>query len=389
MRNANCSLVFYLQLICILFAPILVEAARPLSSSAQISILTCDPGNELYSTFGHTGIRVMDPQLGLDSVFNYGIFDFKTEGFYIKFLRGKLDYILGKQSYSRFLREYNYYKRSVYEQVLDLDSIDRQKVYDFLTHNALKENRAYKYDFFFDNCSTRPKDVLEKSVGIPFNTEPSNKSFRNLLDEFLPGLPWSDFGIDLVIGSIADRKATQFESTFLPAYFMKALDTRKNGSTDLVKGKSTILDFSKEMQTRFKRPWFTPMLVFGILLCIEVLIFLFVKKKSRLVIAYDRLWYIIMGLASVLLLIMWFLTDHLATKANWNILWVHPFFLILGFRKSYINNRILLLVSASLLILTLIGWSLIPQQFHYAFIPIICILLLKLFRWFSYGVKGA
>jgi len=355
----------------------------PLSNKAAVSVLTCDPGNELYSTFGHTGLRIFDPAQNLDVIFNYGMFSFKTPGFYTKFLRGKLDYHLGMQNYGNFLREYDYYSRSVYEQKLDLDSLERQKVFDFLLNNIKKENRTYKYDFFFDNCSTRPRDVFSNSLGVVFSEEESDKTFRNLLDEFLPGLPWSDFGIDLVIGSRADKKASDMHQTFLPAYLMKSLENIKIGGKDFVKSTNTILDFSEEQKARFKRPWFTPMLVFVLFLLLEFFLYFFVDHNNKALILYDKLWFLVLGLSSLLLFVMWFFTDHIATKANWNLLWIHPLYLYLAFRKPKNAAKWVLILSAVLTGAALAGWSFIPQQFHLAFIPIILLLILKLNRWWK------
>jgi len=346
MRTFSIQILYFLFFQCLITYA--VQGQEELSSQAELSVLTCDPGNELYSTFGHTGIRVNDPAYNLDIVFNYGMFSFKTPGFYRKFLRGKLDYHLGIQKYGDFLREYNYYSRSVYEQKLNLDSIQRQQVFAFLKNNAKKENRTYKYDFFFDNCSTRPRDVFVNSLGIEFHEQAKEKTFRNLLDEFLPGLPWSDFGIDLVIGSRADKKA-----------------------------------ISKEQKQRFTRPWLTPMLFFVVLLLLEILLFFFVSNKNRWLKFYDKLWFLLMGLSSLLLFVMWFFTDHIATKANWNLLWIHPLYLILAFRSRTTAPKIILILSFVLTASALVFWLLIPQQLHLAFVPIILLLLMKLLRWWK------
>jgi len=381
MRTFSIQILYFLFFQCLITYA--VQGQEELSSQAELSVLTCDPGNELYSTFGHTGIRVNDPAYNLDIVFNYGMFSFKTPGFYRKFLRGKLDYHLGIQKYGDFLREYNYYSRSVYEQKLNLDSIQRQQVFAFLKNNAKKENRTYKYDFFFDNCSTRPRDVFVNSLGIEFHEQAKEKTFRNLLDEFLPGLPWSDFGIDLVIGSRADKKATDLHQTFLPAYLMKSLDEKEIGKENFVKSTSTILDFSKEQKQRFTRPWLTPMLFFVVLLLLEILLFFFVSNKNRWLKFYDKLWFLLMGLSSLLLFVMWFFTDHIATKANWNLLWIHPLYLILAFRSRTTAPKIILILSFVLTASALVFWLLIPQQLHLAFVPIILLLLMKLLRWWK------
>lgn len=382
MRILNNHILSFLLLSLLCCSP--AFAQKPLSSLAEISLLTCDPGNQLYSTFGHTGMRVNDPGQEMDIVFNYGMFSFNTPGFYRKFLRGKLDYHLGMQKYGIFLREYNHYSRSVYEQKLNLDSLERQRIFDFLVNNSKEENRTYKYDFFFDNCSTRPRDVFTQSLGIEFPDQKTDKTFRNLLDEFLPGLPWSDFGIDLVIGSVADDKASDLHQTFLPAYLMKSLENKKIGEKNFVKSTSNVLDFSEEQEKRFTRPWFTPMLVFIFLLLLEVFLFFFVDKNSKGLKWYDKFCFLILGLSSLLLFVMWFFTDHIATKANWNLLWIHPFYLLLAFKSPRTSANWLLILSAVLTAAALVFWLVIPQQYHLAFIPIMIMLLMKLYRWWKF-----
>ncbi|MBO4959466.1 DUF4105 domain-containing protein, partial [Butyricimonas sp.] len=140
------------------------SASIKLSKDATISILTCSPGNELYSLFGHTGIRVVDKANDMDIVFNYGTFDFATQGFYFKFARGLLPYQLSCSEFRRFLSSYIYDERSVYSQTLNLDSIQKQYLMDLLFENYQPANREYLYNFLYDNCSTRVRDIIEKST---------------------------------------------------------------------------------------------------------------------------------------------------------------------------------------------------------------------------------
>jgi len=353
------------------------EAQIILSSDAQISLLTCDPGSELYSTFGHTAIRVKDPEQKLDVAFNYGIFDFDTPGFYSKFLRGKLDYMLGAYPYDSFMHEYRRDKRSVTEQVLLLDSLKKQTLFDFLANNAKKENRYYKYDFFFDNCSTRPRDVFESVMDLQLDKADIDKSFRDLLDEFLPGMPWADFGIDLVIGAVADQKATEYHQTFLPEYLMTSLDQKEG----FVANKKVIIDHSKEREERFKASIFSPTLLFGLLLLLELIFLLLLKsKESRWINLYDKTWFIIMAFSSIVLLFMWFGTDHIATKQNWNLLWISPAYVLIPLIKDVNRRKQLFFFLLGSNILAVVSWTLIPQNYHQAFLPIMLIMIIKLWR---------
>ena len=197
------------------------------AATYKISLLTCDPGDELYSTFGHSAIRVVALESGQDLVFNYGTFDFNTPFFYIKFIRRTLDYQLSLTTTDNFLREYNYFKRNVREQELNLSPEQSQAIVAFLQNNYRPENRKYRYDFFFDNCATRITDMLESVLGqsLKWNypTESDEKTFRNLIDEYVYPLPWSDLGIDLALGAVIDREATEAEKAFLPDYLEEGL----------------------------------------------------------------------------------------------------------------------------------------------------------------------
>ena len=185
------------------------SASIKLSKDATISILTCSPGNELYSLFGHTGIRVVDKANDMDIVFNYGTFDFATQGFYFKFARGLLPYQLSCSEFRRFLSSYIHDERSVYSQTLNLDSIQKQYLMDLLVENYEPANREYLYNFLYDNCSTRVRDIIEKSTGnqITWIAQPSTKSFWNLLDEYLGRSPWIQWGIHTILGSPATALA--------------------------------------------------------------------------------------------------------------------------------------------------------------------------------------
>ncbi|MBC8110331.1 MAG: DUF4105 domain-containing protein, partial [Verrucomicrobia bacterium] len=198
-------------------------AAQNLSENAQISLITIAPGDELYSGFGHSALHVYDPNTGMDKSYNYGTFDFRAKGFYVKFVRGQLDYML---SVGELGRELIYWgeaeNRQVTQQILNLSAEQKNRLYQFLEKNALPENKFYRYDFFYDNCSTRIRDALQKTIGesLKFNpTTDKEKSFRDLTDEYLlPTKKWEDLGIDVALGLRTDKIATPYEYMFLPDY---------------------------------------------------------------------------------------------------------------------------------------------------------------------------
>ncbi len=363
-----------------------------LSPEAEITLLTASPGDELYSVFGHSALRVNDPQHNLDLVFNYGTFDFNTPNFYMKFARGKLMYKLTVSRMEQFVPEYQREGRAIFEQVLNLSPAQKQKVFDFLMVNRLPENAYYHYDFFYDNCATRIRDVVEiliepdwpRQTGwdeevlaevrshfdYEFDYEPSmehHRSFRDMLQPFLVNMPWSAFGIDLALGLPADRTARPWDFMYLPDEMLIAFDLagHPNGEPLVTEHRIVI----PKTQTLSPANFFSPQKVFWLVFLIGLLSFLSPKASFL----FDRVFFTVLGITGIMVLLLWFFTDHGATKANLNILWAVPTHLyyiwISGknrpLKKTYF--RIISIVSVLLLIL----WPWIPQGYNIAFVPII------------------
>jgi len=345
-------------------------------AETEISILTCRSGDALYTTFGHTAIRLNNPSLVIDKVYNYGLFSFDTPNFYLKFMRGQLPYLLGRTDMSYFLREYHDDKRSVLEQKLLIDNERKRDIITFLEDNVKPENREYAYDFFYDNCATRVVDVYDiygkAGDHIKYSNEVDDKTFRDLLKENLKNLPWSDFGIDIVIGARADQKTTRRHQMFLPEYLMENLSHatyQKNGKDiKLASDPNIVLDFEKENKARktSATPW--PLILMLLLLASTVLINLKLNKWSRI---YNKFLVGLSGVFGLFLLFMWFGTNHGATRDNWNILWFNPLLLLL-FSKLRTNIVLQSIIGFCLLIAGLnCLFTFLPQFFHLAFLPII------------------
>ena len=194
-----------------------------LSDSAKLYLLTCTPGTEVWSKYGHTGIRVCDEANKMDIVFNYGIFSLMDDGFYLKFIKGETYYQLGIESYSHFVRFYNKIGRKTYLQELNLTPMQKQQVFDALMVNYQPENRFYLYNFVFDNCATRPyyllKNALQDTIISPYQGY-ANQPFRSTITHYTGPYSWVDFGINLVFGSKADQPMTNEQRLFLPEELM-------------------------------------------------------------------------------------------------------------------------------------------------------------------------
>jgi len=350
-----------------------IVAPDPLSDT-EVSILTIRSGDELYTTFGHSAIRIFNPNLKIDHVYNYGLFSFNTPNFYPKFMKGQLPYYVARTSMKYFLLEYNDEKRSVFEQKLLLDNHKKKQVISFLENNIKKENREYAYDFFFDNCATRLVDIYSM-VGdsVVYTNDVVDKTFRDLLKDNLHSLPWSEFGIDLVIGSRADRKTNRRDQMFLPEYVKKNLThamIADNGAKKLLADKSYIvLDFEKEDKQRKENAPAWPLFVMlGFLALIGVVNY-FLPKKAR---PFNRLFLNLAGVMGCFLLFMWFGTNHGATRDNWNVLWLNPFLLLFANFKSLRTKPVKWVLTALLIIAGINCMvTILPQFYHLAFLPLI------------------
>ena len=364
-----------------------------LSPKAEVSVITCGPGtDELYASFGHSAFRVLDLENKIDRVYNYGTFDFATPNFYGKFAQGKLLYQLRAYNFGNFLRGYHDENRWVKGQVLDLTSIQVQEVFDFLENNAKPENRSYNYDFFYDNCSTKLFDVLEQVLGdnIIFESDfdKENYTHRDLIELYMGHQPWADFGIDLALGADIDRKASSKEYMFLPDYVFEAFTTIqiKEGDQNkpIVKRTEEIL-LSYDEETN--NGGLTPLLLFGILsLIILIFTYLDYKKKSRNK-TLDIFIFSITGVVGIMLLLLWFATDHSATANNFNILWAFAPNIMFAFLINR-NAKLSKYYAFTLLILLdimVLLWIFKVQVFHYSLIPLTLSLYVRyIYLWWWY-----
>lgn len=350
-------------------------------SGLRISVLTCAPGEELYSTFGHTAIRVVDSIQHSDIVYNYGTFDFSDPDFYSKFTRGKLDYFLSTASLPDFMYEYQSENRDVHEQVLVLSDQAEKAIQQALNDNLAGAARYYKYDFLYNNCTSRVRDIVMKYGGLQADQPlvAPGTSFRDMLHEYLDkgNQAWSKFGIDLVLGSPIDQKAGIAESMFLPDYLMKGIDSSVRSKVHIVLGEKILINRGMTKQEPFRD---TPLLLFSVVAVIMgVLSFLKNSTAEKLSRLLDGILFFSTGLIGCLLLFMWLGTDHSACAANYNLLWAMPVNVVAAWAVWKRPNwfRKYMLVYALLLLVPLLGWFWLPQELNIGFLPIILLLLAR------------
>lgn len=350
----------------------------------RISVLTCAPGNELYSTFGHTALRITDSSKHTDIIYNYGTFDFEDPDFYLKFTRGKLDYFLSVQTPEQFLYEYQIEKRTVYEQVLLLDTQTKEAIAAALQDNLRGNNRYYKYDFLYNNCTSRIRDILIRYAGLTVKTPlvPAHTTFRNMLHEYLDngGQAWSKLGIDLLLASPIDKVVTIQQSMFLPDYLMKGIDSASGREQAGILQSRNIINPGTPLNPGNRH---MPLLVISAV-CLVIGSISLIKHKNARVLTrmLDFLLLFITGLIGCLLLFMWFGTDHKSCAVNYNILWALPTHTIAAFSMLKKTNRPgnYFTASAVLYALVLITWIWLPQQLNPAFIPLAILLLYRSFQ---------
>ena len=351
-----------------------------LSPRSELSLLTVGTGEALASKFGHSAIRLQDPSLGIDEVYGYGTYNFEDPNFYLNFVRGKLDYTITRYPYKYFERSYILEKRWIKEQKLELNLNQRKAIIAFLETNLLPQNRFYKYDFLFENCATKIPEVFEKNLGnglhFDFNYLDNQFTFRQLIHQNLNVNSWSNFGIDLALGSVIDRKATPYEHLFLPEYVYQQLKHTTLDGSPLVKETSVLLDIpTQKNNTLFI---LTPVFWLSVLLALVLYISYkdYVRKnRSKWL---DIFLFLTTGLAGLLILFLWFFTDHLATKINFNSLWAFAPNLIIAFYlfKKQLPKwlKVYISIAIALLLLSVVLWLLKIQMFSI----LLCFILLAL-----------
>jgi Domain of unknown function (DUF4105) len=377
--------IFILLLIAVAFT----SSAQKLSSNATMSLITIGPTQkELYSAFGHSGFRVYDSALQIDNFYNYGVFNFNQPNFYLNFARGINYYQLGVDEYPLYRDYYIRENRFIHEQILNLTSEQKQKVFDFLSWNALAENKLYLYDYFYDNCATRPRDVLQKVLGdnIAFDETPEEKSItiRGLTDIYLKQQPWGDLGIDICLGMPMDKTAKRTEYMFLPDSLEYGFDRAKIKSdgtwTSLVANKISVFE-SQPSKTSFS--FFHPLIIFWLVSILITFISVNDLKKGKLTVWLDRIIFITTGSIGLLLLILWTVTSHKAAANNLNVLWALPTNLVFPFLSKF--RKKYFLVVASLTAGLLLFWFFLPQDLHTFLIPLVAAFGVR--YWVNYKVS--
>jgi hypothetical protein len=347
------------------------------SDTTEISVLTCGPGEELYSTFGHSAFRIKDRLNHLDIVYNYGMFDFNAPNFYTNFAKGKLIYKLGRNRFSNFYEQYQNENRAINEQVLNLDTAQKKKLITFLEHNAQPENASYQYDFFYNNCATKIRSVLEDVFPsqLQFNDSHITTSYtmRQLINNNVPYNTWANVGINIALGSVIDVNATTDEYQFLPEYIYKAFDNASINNEPLINGNSVLLKKNDAIHQNTNFLFSPILIVSSISILILLITFKDYKKKKRTKFL-DFVLLFTTGIIGILVLLLWLATNHGTTANNLNILWAFPPNLVVSFfmfRKENIKWKEYYFTVLMVLIITqALVWCFKIEEFSIALTPL-------------------
>jgi hypothetical protein len=332
----------YISILLVLVLFLYSTQAQEKPSALRISLITCTPGAELYSVFGHNALRIVDSAAGTDIAYNFGTFNFDDPDFYTKFVRGKLMYFLSQENFNDFLYAYQYFKRGVSEQVLNLTDAEKKAIQKALFENLAEENRYYKYDFFYDNCSTRLRDIIFKTKTVNAFDPPAftakGLTFRDHLHTYLnrAKMEWTRLGIDLIIGTEADQEMSISNTMFLPEFL------KQGTSVTLVDGhklaSEEIVLIPDQQPTPQSLPiWQTPRLLFSLIALFCIIPFaqklaFFNSIQSIL----EKIIFISTGLLGCFLVFLWIGTDHQSMSNNLNLIWAFPLNLLLAFKLKQI-----------------------------------------------------
>lgn len=354
--------------------------AFSLSDSSRISLLTCAPGEDLYSAFGHTAIRVTDYKQQLDIVFNYGTFDYSQPYFYINFIRGRMLYMLTVEQWNDFVLEYAEDKRTVTEQDLNLSAGDREGIFDFLYTNSLPENREYYYDFFWDNCATRPRDIFEQVLGsrLQYHTDTAgfkkNYTLHDMLRLYVCDRPWVNCGFDLILGLPCEKIATPRDQTFLPDYLAKYEACATIDGSPFVTNTHLLLQYPPVKTGTVYKPIYITLLP----LLLGLAVFNRERRKRKHNYYFDFSVFFIAGLLGCILLSLWVFTTHYSTPKNLNMLWLIPAHIVAAFfllkKKKPVWLKYYFVATSVLMAIVLITWKWNPQPLNIAFAPLIVLL---------------
>ena len=354
--------------------------------SLEVGLLTCEPGTEVYALYGHTGIRICNYATGEDWVFNYGMFSFRQPYFIWRFALGECDYQIGVESFSRFAREYAARGSSVYQQTLNLTAAEKRRLWALLLENMRPENREYRYNYFYDNCTTRARDRIEDAIEgeVVYPESDTVRSYREIVHQYTAHYPWAELGNDLCLGAEADRAITEREEMFAPFYMLRYADgavirDASGNERPLVSGKYKVVE-GRGVMVSEGFPLSPGECAWG-LFALVALLTLAERWRRACFWWLDLVLMTCVGVMGVVLTFLFFFSVHPTVGSNWQI-WVFnpiplvamPWVVWCGFKRRKTRYHVF---NAVVLMFFILFSALIPQDFCAVVVPLALVLLLR------------
>lgn len=333
-----------LSLVILMLTYTHLSAQEEMPDSLQASLLTCTPGTDVYAHFGHTALRIKNFTNGQDIVFNYGCFDSQQTDFVIKFIKGETDYVVDAEEAGYFLFRYDKMGNGVTEQVLNLTQDECYRLTELLMINIQPENRGYRYNWLYDNCTTRARDMINKAINGKVVYEDTSKELtaRDELHECLANDSWLKLGIDLLLGTEIDTLAPRNIQQFIPQHYLDDLDNARIIGTDgskrkMVQAKNTLLEEKEE--NKQKDTPFTPVIAFS-LICIIALALSFCDvRRKKISYWFDVLVHLAQGIAGIIIAYLFFFSVHPAVSTNWQVILFNPLYIIYAVYLIYCHVK--------------------------------------------------
>ncbi len=366
-----------------------LNTASAKTDSLSFSLLTCGPGEQVYELFGHTGIRCRNIVTGEDIVYNYGIFDFQTPNFFVLFAFGKTDYILGVQPYRYFESAYRMRGSSLVEQKLNLNSEESKKLDSLLRENAHPKNRLYRYNYFYNNCTTRARDRIEDAIcgTVSYSPKLEYRTYREWVRSCVKNSPWIDFGIGLCLGAEADRILSNRECLFLPENLRLAFGQAviygdsSSASRSLIVAEHEILREDSFFLENKKVCVFTPMIVSCLMLIMVLACSWWEWRRKRVCWVIDVILFTLQGLAGCVIAFLYFYSEHPAVDSNYLLIILNPvpllYLPILIYKVINGQKDLYDVVNIAVLTLFIAFLPLIPQKISLVVVPLALNLLIR------------
>lgn len=362
----------------------LTQSVRGQEDSIKVSLMTCAPGTEIYALFGHTALRYEDTARGEDWVFNYGMFSFNTPHFIYRFVKGETDYELGVTPYSYFEGSYAMRGSSVYQQTLNLTMAEKQKLRRLLEENYQPENRVYRYNFFYDNCTTRARDIIEECIEgkVVYPDGKEGLSFRDIVHQYTKGHEWDELGIDMCLGSEADEPVDARKQMFAPFYMLEAA-----GKATIVAGGSVRPFVLQEKKVVDVEPEggeggfpLSPLVCVFVLMGAVCLVGWIQLKVKKVIWIWDLFLFGVQGLAGCVIAFLVCFSTHPTVGSNWLILLLNPIPLIylpvMVYRAIKGKKDLYHLINIVYLTLFIMIMPFVQQKFNATVLPLaLCLLL--------------